>query len=136
MAWSTTQHAEDGLQLNYFLANGSDPSHALLVQPVYPTSQCYPDGSCGTALPMGADDIPNSGISLNGQIYIVASSGTTSTGNGHDHGTDYSVLTKFDPAAQTFAAGRTISNAADGRAFCLPLHARISGSSRFTVSWC
>ena len=117
MAWSTTGHAEDGLQLNYFMANGSNPSHALVVQPVYATSQCYPDGSCGTALPMGADDIPNSGISLGGQIYIVASSGTTSTGNGHDHATDYSVLTKFDPTAQSFAAGRTISNAATGGHF-------------------
>ena len=117
MAWSTTRRAEDGIELNYVLANGSDPRHALLVQPVYQTSQCYPDGSCGTALPMGADDIPNSGISLDGQIYIVASSGTTSTANGHDHRTDYSVLTKFDPAAQTFAAGRTISSAADGGHF-------------------
>jgi hypothetical protein len=111
------QHSEDGLLLNYFMANGSNPSHALLVQPVYPTSQCYPDGTCGTALPMGADDIPNSGISLDGQIYIVASSGTTSTGSGHDHGTDYSVLTRFDPSFQSFAAGRTISNVAAGGHF-------------------
>ena len=126
MAWSTTQRSEDGLLLNYFLANGSSPNHALLVQPVYPTSQCYPDKTCGTSLPMGADDIPNSGISLDGQIYIVASSGTTtvtvtnsdgSTSAMHDHSTDYSVLTKFDPAAQTFAAGRTISQASAGGHF-------------------
>jgi hypothetical protein len=117
MAWSTTQHSEDGLVLNYFLANGSSPSHALVVQPVYPTSQCYPDGTCGTSLPMGADDIPNSGISLDGQIYIVANSGTLGTGTGHSYATDYSVLTKFDPVAQTFAAGRTISNVAAGGHF-------------------
>jgi hypothetical protein len=117
IAWSNTRHAEDGLLLNYFMANASNPSHALIVQPVYPTSQCYPDGTCGTALPMGADDIPNSGISLDGQIYIVASSGTTSTGSGHNHETDYSVLTTFDPSAQSFVAGRTISNAAAGGHF-------------------
>jgi hypothetical protein len=118
MAWSTTQRAEDGLLLNYFLADGSSPSHALVVQPVYPTSQCYPDTTCGTNLPMGADDIPNSGISLDGQIYIVANSGTLGTGgSGHDHSFDYSVLTKFDAAAQTFAAGRTISSVNTGGHF-------------------
>jgi hypothetical protein len=117
MAWSSTRNSEDGLLLNYFLANGSTPSHALVVQPEYSSPQCYPDGTCGTALPMGADDIPNSGISLDGQIYIVASSGTIATGTGHSHANDYSVLTKFDPSAQTFAAGRTISNAATGGHF-------------------
>ncbi len=126
MAWSTTQRSEDGLLLDYFLANGSSPNHALLVQPMYMTLQTFPDGSTGTALPMGADDIPNSGISLNVQIYIVASSGTTtvtvtnsdgSTSTMHDHSTDYSVLTKFDPGAQTFAAGRTISQANTGGHF-------------------
>jgi hypothetical protein len=128
MAWSSARRSEDGLLLNYFLDNGSNPSHALVIQPEYTTPNCYPDGTCGTALPMGGDDIPNSGISLDGQIYIVASSGTTtvtdSNGNtSHDHETDYSVLTKFDPSTQTFAAGRTISNAATGGHFVyLALH--------------
>jgi hypothetical protein len=117
MASSTTQHSEDGLLLNYFLANGSSPSHALVVQPMYTTPQTFPDGTTGTALPMGADDIPNSGINLDGQIYIVANSGTLGTGSGHDHSQDYSVLTKFDPAAQTFAAGRTISSVNTGGHF-------------------
>ena len=117
MASSTTQHSEDGLLLNYFLANGSSPSHALVVQPMYTTPQTFPDGTTGTALPMGADDIPNSGINLDGQIYIVANSGTLGTGSGHDHSQDYSVLTKFDPVAQTFAAGRTISSANTGGHF-------------------
>jgi hypothetical protein len=111
MAWSTTSRPEDGLLLNYFLA--SDKTHALIVQPEYTTPQCYPDGTCGTALPMGADDIPNSGISLDGQIYIVASTGTIS----QDYSLDYSVLAKFDEAAGTFSAGRTISSVPAGGHF-------------------
>jgi len=115
MAWSPTKRAEEGLLLNYFLS--SDQTHALLVQPMYATPRCFPDGTCGTALPMGADDIPNSGISLNGQIYIVASTGTTVTSAGGDYSKNYSVLSKFDENAGTFSAGRTISSVPDGGHF-------------------
>jgi hypothetical protein len=113
IAWSTTRRPEDGLLLNYFLS--SDQTHALIVQPEYTTSHCYPDGTCGTALPMGADDIPNSGISLDGQIYIVASTGTN--GATGDYSLDYSVLSKFDESTGTFSAGRTISSVPDGGHF-------------------
>jgi hypothetical protein len=113
MAWSTTRRAEDGLLLNYFLS--SDQTHALLVQPTYATSQCYPDGTCGTALPMGADDIPNSGISLNGQMYIIASTGSNAATG--DYSRNYSVLSKFDEKAGTFSAGRTISSVPAGGHF-------------------
>ncbi len=113
MAWSTTRRAEDGLLLNYFLSR--DQTHALLVQPMYATSQCFPDGTCGTALPMGADEIPNSGISVNGQMYIVASSGTNvATG---DYSQNYSVLSKFDERSGAFSAGRTISSVSAGGHF-------------------
>jgi hypothetical protein len=115
MAWSSTRRPEEGLLLNYFLS--SDQSHALIVQPTYATPQCYPDGTCGTALPMGADDIPNSGISLDGQIYIVASTGSLVTSTGGDYSKNYSVLSKFDEKAGTFSAGRTISSVADGGHF-------------------
>jgi len=111
MAWSNTQHGEDGLLLNYFMS--SDQSHALVVQPEYQVSHCYPDLTCGTALPMGADNIPNSGISLDGQIYIVASTGTLN----QDYSTDYAVLAKFDERSGTFAAGRTISSVPNGGHF-------------------
>jgi hypothetical protein len=115
MAWSPTRRPEEGLLLNYFL--GSDQSHALIVQPTYATPHCYPDGTCGTALPMGADDIPNSGISLDGQIYIVASTGSIVTSAGGNYSKNYSVLSKFDEKSGTFSAGRTISNVADGGHF-------------------
>jgi hypothetical protein len=113
MAWSTTRRAEDGLLLNYFLT--SDQSHALLVQPTYATSRCYPDGTCGTALPMGADDIPNSGISLNGQMYIIASTGSNAAAK--DYSQNYSVLSKFDEKTGAFSAGRTISSVPAGGHF-------------------
>lgn len=113
MAWSTTRAPEEGLLLNYFLSG--DQSHALIVQPVYATSHCYPDGTCGTSLPMGADDIPNSGISLDGQIYIVASTGSNAATG--DYSQNYSVLSKFDERAGTFSAGRTISSVASGGHF-------------------
>jgi len=115
MAWSSARRPKDGLLINYFLT--SDQSHALLVQPMYATPQCFPDGTCGTALPMGADDIPNSGISLDGQIYIIASSGSVVTSSGGDYSKNYSVVSKFDENAGTFSAGRTISSVADGGHF-------------------
>ncbi|HEV3220789.1 MAG TPA: DUF4185 domain-containing protein [Candidatus Acidoferrales bacterium] len=115
IAWSPTRRPEDKLLLNYFLS--SDQTHGLIVQPEYTTSHCYPDGTCGTALPMGADDIPSSGISLDGQIYIVASTGTLFTSSGPDYSKNYSVLSKFDEYAGTFSAGRTISNLPTGGHF-------------------
>jgi uncharacterized protein DUF4185 len=111
IAWSTTYRSHDPLLLNYFLS--TDQTHALIVQPQYTTPRCFTDGTCGTALPMGPDNIPNSGISLDGQIYIVASTGTLN----HDFSLDYSVLTKFDEYAGTFSAGRTISSVPAGGHF-------------------
>ena len=106
IAWSSTRRAEDKLLLNYYLS--SDQTHGLIVQPVYPD---------GTLVPMGADDIPSAGISLDGQIYIIASTGTLITSSGPDYGKNYSVLSKFDESAGAFSAGRTISNVATGGHF-------------------
>jgi hypothetical protein len=45
---------------------------------------------------MGADDIPNSGIGLDKQIYIVASTGTDLSSGSANYATDCSVLSKFN----------------------------------------
>ncbi len=97
-----------GLLLNYFTATGGGP---LLVQP--------------PGIAMGADDVPASGISLNGVDWIVCSTGSdTSLPNPHIH--DTSILVRFDPAAKTFTPGRTISAIPGGHFINLALHA--SGS--------
>jgi hypothetical protein len=62
IAWSATRRAEDGLNLSFF------PSHTantptLLVQPQYTVVHHFPEGD-STLLPMGGDDIPDSGISI------------------------------------------------------------------------
>jgi hypothetical protein len=93
IARSTTQHAEDGLLLNFFL----DGDHGLEV-------------GKGTAIDMGADNVPDAGISLNGQIYISAKTGTTTDGMGNSDGSNaYAVLVRFDETSQTFTSGRTTS---------------------------
>ena len=67
IAYSSTQRPEQGLLLDYFpsLTSSTLP---LLVQPVYPPSSIIPQCVPGSSVPMGGDDTPNAGISLNGQI--------------------------------------------------------------------
>ena len=89
IASSTTQFAEDGLLLNFFL----DGNHGLEV-------------GKGTSVDMGAFNVPDAGISLNGQIYISAKTGHTSTTGDSD---DFAVLMQFNETSQTFTAGRTTS---------------------------
>jgi len=98
IARSATVHAEDGLLLNFFLSG----NHALEVLP--------PPQPNGTPVDMGAFNVPNGGITLNGTIYISVKTGhtTDSDGNGDDT-TDYAVLTTFDETTQTFTTGRTTS---------------------------
>ena len=95
---STTLHAEDGLLLNFFMSG----NHALEVAP--------PPQPNGTPVDMGAFNVPNGGITLNGQIYISVHTGHTmdSDGNGDDTH-DYAVLTTFDETTLTFTSGRTTS---------------------------
>ena len=102
IARSTTQHAEDGLLLDFFL----DGSHGLEVQP-----PAQPDG---TPVNMAVDNVPDSGISLDGQIYISCKTGTVDMGGNIDNSHAYSVLVKFDEASQTFTSGRTISKLPGG----------------------
>jgi Domain of unknown function (DUF4185) len=105
-ASSNTQHAEDGLLLNYFV--GSDPSHANTIQPIYPSGaapgSCAPSGVIAT----GADDTPSGGISINGQMYFSYSSGSDVSAY-YAHLNNCSILVRFDEATQSFTAGRQIS---------------------------
>lgn len=97
-----------GLLLNYFTAAEGGP---LLVQP--------------PGIAMGADDVPASGISLNGVDWIVCSTGSdTSLPDPHIH--DTSILVRFDPVRKTFTPGRTISAIPGGHFINMALHA--SGS--------
>jgi Domain of unknown function (DUF4185) len=69
---------------------------------------------------MGPFEVPVSGVSLNGQIYIVVS-----TNHSADRSTDRSVLTKFTPPA-TFQPLRTISQLPAGHFVKMSLHAEPS----------
>ncbi len=71
-----------------------------------------PDGTAFLVQPpgvaMGPDDVPDAGISLDGRIYVVCSTGSD-TSSPTPHANDRSVLTRFDPAARTFSVLRTMS---------------------------
>ena len=70
IASSSIQRPDQGLLINYFPSTTAS-TLPLLVQPVYPPtstfSQCVP----GSTMAMGGDDVPNAGISLHVQMYIV-----------------------------------------------------------------
>jgi hypothetical protein len=78
---------------------------------------------------MGPDDIPNSGISLNGRIYFLCNTGSD-TSLANPQAGDYSVLVQFDEATQTFTGARTISPAG-GRFIGTSVHA--SGTNVFIL---
>jgi len=90
IAWSTSTDPEAGLLLNFYTISDGSP---LFVKP--------------PGITMGPDDIPNSGISLNGQIYFICNTGSD-TSLANPQAPDFSVLVQFD-GVQTFTAGRTIS---------------------------
>jgi uncharacterized metal-binding protein len=101
MASSTSADPASGLLLDFFKAGDGS---TLLVEPKF---------ADGSPLAMGADDVPNSGISLDGQIYIFCNTGSdTSLPNPHAH--DSSVLVRFDEATKSFSAGRTVSSLPGG----------------------
>jgi uncharacterized protein (TIGR03437 family) len=103
IARSTTLHAEDGLLLNFFL-NGN---HGLEVLP--------PPQPDGTPVDMSVDDVPHTGVSLNGVIYLGIKTGAVSSGTGNnDQSHNYAVLASFDEATQEFTSGRTISSLPNG----------------------
>ncbi len=99
IATTDARDPEQGVRLD-FLTVGSD---YLTIQP--------------PGISMGAFEVPVSGISLGGQMYVVVS-----TNHSMDRTTDRSVLTKFTPPA-TFQPLRTISQLPAGRFVKMSLHA-------------
>jgi hypothetical protein len=103
-AWSTSTDPEAPLLLNFFQRKDGSP---LFVEP--------------PKISMGPDDVPNSGITLNNQAYFVVNTGSDMSQN-DPHANDYSLLVRFDEAAGTFAAGRTISKLPGGHFIFTSLH--------------
>jgi hypothetical protein len=68
IARSTTANAAEGLLLNFFL-NGT---HALEILP--------PPQPDGTPVDVGIDNVPHTGVSLNGTIYLGLKTGNVSSG--------------------------------------------------------
>ncbi len=110
IAWSTSTDPEMGLLLNFYTQNDGTP---LFVKP--------------PGVAMGGDDIPNSGIDLNGQIYFICNTGSDPSLD-NPQGGDYALLVQFNEGAQTFSAGRTISPAG-GKFIGTSMHS--SGSNVF-----
>jgi Domain of unknown function (DUF4185) len=101
-----------------------------------------PDGRYLTIQPpgvsMGAFEVPVSGISLNGKIYVVVS-----TNHSEDRSTDRSVLTRMSlPATPTgFTPLRTISQRPSGKFIKMSLHILddpipgLPGAGPFVLMW-
>ncbi|HVN77315.1 MAG TPA: DUF4185 domain-containing protein [Thermoanaerobaculaceae bacterium] len=109
-AWSTTTDPNRALNIHFFM--DKQTGLPLFVVPV------NADGV--QAVPTGGDDIPNSGISVGGHIYIVYSSGSEPTCTPQPlctHANNYSVLVRYDPASDTFPLLRPISYVAQGGHF-------------------
>ena len=90
---------ERGVRLDFLTAGGD----YLTIQP--------------PGISMGAFEVPVSGISLNGTMYVAVS-----TNHSEDRGTDRSVLTKFTGPAK-FQPLRTISQLPAGRFVKMSMHA-------------
>lgn len=105
LAWSTSDDPEAGLLLNLYAKRDGTP---LFVRP--------------PGVDMGADDVPNAGISLNGQVVLVCNTGSNASDRSDPHANDYSVLARFDETTQTFTAGRTISRLPGGHFIIVSLH--------------
>ena len=102
IASSSIQRPDQGLLINYFPSTTAS-TLPLLVQPVYPPtstfSQCVP----GSTMAMGGDDVPNAGISLHVQMYIVVNTNAdTAHRNGGRVFREYwrrEVLAKQEPSS-------------------------------------
>ena len=82
-----------------------DTGSGVLDQPLFVTPSNQQPGNIPVS--MSTDDIPNSGINVNGQDYILVK-----TGHGTTTGDEfaYSVLVRYNPKSpQPFQSGRTIS---------------------------
>jgi hypothetical protein len=105
VASSHTAQGENGLLLDFLKRS---PDSTLIVLPAYAN---------GDSIDMGGDDIANSGIDIDGQIFLVCSVGTSIVGGVSDHTQDSSVVVQFDPSRKTFLAGRTMSRSGAGGHF-------------------
>jgi len=99
IATTDARDPERGVRLDFLTARGD----YLTIQP--------------PGIRMGPFEVPVSGISLGGQMYVVVS-----TDHSTDRTTDRSVLTKFTPPA-TFKPLRTISQLPAGRFVKMSMHA-------------
>ncbi len=102
MARITGGDPETGLTLDFFTKSGGS---ALLVQP--------------PGVSMGAFEVPDSGISIAGQAYVVCKTDHSSDAN---NPTDASVLTRFDDSANTFTVVRQISKLPSGKFIEIAMH--------------
>jgi hypothetical protein len=101
IAWSTSTNPEAGLILKFFTNQDGTP---LFVKP--------------PGIPMGPFDVPNSGIRLSNEVYLVCNTGSD-TSLTNLHANDYSVLVRFDEASQTFATNRILSQVNAGGHFVI-----------------
>jgi Domain of unknown function (DUF4185) len=104
IAWSTTTDPEAGLLLNFFTKPDGSPLFVL------------PPG-----VPMGPDDVPNAGITLDDGIYLLCNIGSDAS-QAVPQANDISILVHFDEATQTFTAGRTVSQLPNGHFIFTSLH--------------
>jgi hypothetical protein len=100
IASSRTRRPEDGLKLDFLTEPGGN---YLKVAP--------------PGIDMTGFNVPVSGISLGGKVYVVVK-----TGHSRDRRpTEYSVLTRFDPAKGSFTPLRTMSKLPEGRTIFMSL---------------
>lgn len=108
-AWSTTEDGKKKLDLHFFM----DQMTGLprFVQPTDLQNAPFKNGP----IARGGDDIPNSGISIGGEIYVVFSTGSTAgagtapNGCSISHEDSYSVLAHYLQPDHVFETLREIS---------------------------
>ena len=127
MGWSSGTEADaatGSLQLNFFTGTSPSPllptepqnldgTYTLLVNPTFPPRVLPPQG---ISLDMGAFDIPYSGISVGGIMYVTCRLNHTTPSTGpNTYTSDASILTRFDDATGTFSYVREISRLPGGK---------------------
>jgi hypothetical protein len=98
-------------QLDFLSVPGTSPGNGVPDAPVFVRPSSQPNG---TPVDMGAFDVPNSGIHVLGENYIIVNTGHTST-SGHEF--SYSVLVQYISNAN-FTSGRTLSTANISKEIC------------------
>src|SRR5262249_44583894 len=104
VGFSSTTVGEAPLLLNFYTDN---TNKTLWVKP--------------PGVQMTGNNVPNAGVSLSDGLYLVANAGADHS-MADINANAYSVLVKFDEAAKTFTAGRTISRLPGGHFVYTSLH--------------